>query len=111
MDAVFTFSCANLIKCTQTHTEVITSTLRGSWRDINTRVWQILLSVRGFVVRYSAHVVSDLIKKLLMVTVFYRDNVYVDIRALNGCDIHHLAVAFPLMEDTLFLKVGPLQGF
>lgn len=42
-----------------------------------------------------------------MVTVFYRDNVYVDIRALNGCDIHHLAVPFLLMEEALFLKAGP----
>lgn len=42
-----------------------------------------------------------------MVTVLYRDNVYVDIRALNGCDIHHLAVPFPLMEEDLFFKVGP----
>lgn len=42
-----------------------------------------------------------------MVTVFYRYNVYVDIRALNGCDIHHLAVPFPPMEEALFPEVGP----
>lgn len=89
------------------HTQVITSTLRGSWRDINTGVWQTLLCGRAFVVRHSAHVACDLIKKLLMVTVFYRDNVYVDIRALNGCDIQHLAAAFPLTVAALFLKVGP----
>lgn len=30
----------------------------------------------------------------MMVTVFYRDNVYVDITAPDRCDIHHLAVPF-----------------
>lgn len=41
-----------------------------------------------------------------MVTVFYRDNVYVEITAPNGCDIQHLAVTFLLMEQALFSKVG-----
>lgn len=41
-----------------------------------------------------------------MVTVFYRDNVYVEITALNGCDIQHLAVTFLLMQQALFPKVG-----
>lgn len=40
--AVLTWS---LIKCTPTHTEVITSSLRGSWRDINAGVWQVQLSL------------------------------------------------------------------
>lgn len=103
MTAVLTWT---FIKYTQRHTAVIKSTLRGSWRDIKTRVWQVLVSGRDFVVRHSAHVESDLIKKLLMVTVFYRDNVYVEITALNGCDIQHLAVTFLLMEQALFSKVG-----
>ena len=50
---------------------------------------------------HSAHVASDLIKKLLMVTVLYRDNVYVDITVLNWCDIPHLMVPFQLMERAL----------
>lgn len=99
MTAVLTWT---FIKYTQRHTAVIAVT----WRDIKTRVWQVLVSGRDFVVRHSAHVESDLIKKLLMVTVFYRDNVYVEITALNGCDIQHLAVTFLLMEQALFPKVG-----
>lgn len=85
-----------------TDTGIITSTLRGSWWDTNTRVCQVIPSGHDFAVKHSAHVLSDLIMKPLMVTVFYRDDVYVDIRALNGCDIHHLAVTFQLMEGALF---------
>lgn len=96
-----------LTKCRQTRTAVITSTLRGSWRYINAAVWQIRLSGCDFTASHSEHVVTDLIKKLLMVTVFYRDDVYVDIRALNGRDIYHLTVSVQLMEGVLFPKVGP----
>lgn len=69
-----------------------------------------MLSGRSFcldAVNNFAHVVSDLIKKLLMVTVFYRDNVYVGIRVLNGRDIHCLTMTAQLLEGALFPKVGP----
>lgn len=69
-----------------------------------------MLSGRSFcldAVSNFAHVVSDLIKKLLMVTVFYRDNVYVGIRALNGRDIHCLTMTDQLLDGDLFPKVGP----
>lgn len=42
-----------------------------------------------------------------MVTVFYRDNVYVGIRALNGRDIHCLTMTDQLLDGALFPKVGP----
>lgn len=42
-----------------------------------------------------------------MVTVFYRDNVYVGIRVLNGRDIHCLTMTAQLLEGALFPKVGP----
>lgn len=45
----------------------IISTLRGSQRYINAATWQTL-SGCDFMLSYSEHVLSDLIKKLLMVT-------------------------------------------
>lgn len=71
---------------------IIISTLRRTWRDINTPV---LWSGHDFVHRHSAHAACDLIKGLLMATVFYRHNVYVDIRAPNECDIQCLAAPSP----------------
>ncbi len=46
-----------------------------------------------------------------MVTVSDREDVYVDIRALNGCDTDHLTAPFLLMEKVLFLKMGSQQDF
>lgn len=41
-----------------------------------------------------------------MVTVFYRNYVYVDIGALNGCDAQHPTVLVQLIAGTLIPKVG-----
>lgn len=46
-----------------------------------------------------------------MVTLFCRDNVYVDIRVLNECDIDHLTVPFQLMERPHSLKWHPNKAF
>lgn len=42
-----------------------------------------------------------------MVTVFYRGDVFVGIRALNGRDIRRLKVTAQRLEGALFPKVGP----
>lgn len=107
--AVLTWS---LIKCTPAHTAVITATLRGSLRDINAGAWRIFLSLDATLWSdNSAHLVSDLIKELLMVTVFYRDSVYVDISMLNGCDIYHLAVPSRLWKRPYSSEWGPNKAF
>lgn len=88
-----------MISLMQQSGAIIISTLRRTWRDINTPV---LWSGHDFVHRHSAHAACDLIKGLLMATAFYRHNVYVDIRAPNECDIQRLAVSPPPIINQAF---------
>lgn len=46
-----------------------------------------------------------------MVTVSYGDNVYVDIRALNGCDTDHLAVPPSIWKGLHSLMCDPNKAF
>ncbi len=46
-----------------------------------------------------------------MVSLFYRDNVYVDIRVLNECDIGHLTAPLQLMERPHSLRWHPNKAF
>lgn len=84
-----------------THSTGIRSTLRCPWRDIDTSVSSCLDTFCTRTIWFNKEATSGL-------CVFHKHNVGVNIRTLDGCDIHHLSEHFHLMKEVLLLKVAQL---